>query len=459
MYFLDSIKNIYDKSPSWVKAPIGWIPLSIVLGADYRKQKNLLQQSLAWDMEQLVKYQKKLLFDMVEYAALSTPYYRRLFKDLGLPPRLQSMDQFFQIPVIDKEKVKALGDDIFSDAIPASRRYKVMTGGSSGSPSTFYMSAEAYAREWAFVHDLLARYNISPDDRKLSLRGIPFVQGKAQSFTKYNPIYRELQISPFHLTEEIVSNEVEKLLNFKPVYLHGYPSALELLAKLAKRHGWGRQLNMKGVLAISESLYPHQKLIIEDAFACDVFSFYGHTERLIFAGNSPGREGFLVDPRYGYTESIGGELIGTGFINKATPLLRYQTGDLAEIVDSDIESSGLNAMPRLEKVEGRWRQELIAGKSGAKISITALNMHSDVFLNVKRFQFYQDEVGKVELKIVPLEAYDQIRDNRAILQGFRDKVGDELDVQIKVVDSIALTERQKQLFLVQKLDLENLETS
>jgi len=457
MHFLHNIKNIYEKSPSWVKAPIGWVPLSIVLGADYRKQKSFLQQSLAWDTEQLKKNQKKLLFDMVEYAALSTPYYRRLFKDLGLSPRLQSMDQFFKIPIIDKQKVKDLGDDIFSDAIPASGRYKVMTGGTSGSPLTFFMSTEAYAREWAFVHELLARYDIRPDDRKLGLRGVPLVQGKAQSFTKYNPIYRELQISPFHLTEEIVSHEVGKFLSFRPIYLHGYPSALELLAKLAKKDGWGRQLKMKGVLAISESLYPHQKSMIEDAFGCDVFSFYGHTERLIFAGDSPGRKGYLIDPRYGYTELVEGELIGTGFINKATPLLRYQTGDLAEIADSDIESSGLDTMPRLEKVEGRWRQELIAGKNGAKISITALNMHSDVFLNVSRFQFYQDEVGQVELKIVPLAAYDQTRDNRAILQGFRDKVGDELDVQIKLVDSIALTGRQKQLFLVQKLDLENLE--
>ena len=177
-------------------------------------------------------------------------------------------------------------------------------------------------------------------------------------------------------------------------------------------------MKLKGILAISESLYPRQKEIIEKAFECKIISFYGHTEGLIFAGNTPCEEGYLLDPRYGFTEIINGELVGTGFINKATPLLRYKTGDIASVLDENRKSSDLFSMMRLEKVEGRWRQEIIIGKSGSKISITALNMHSAIFKNVERFQFYQNRPGKVELRIVPLSTYSEAKDSPAIDQGF-----------------------------------------
>ena len=454
MFYLDLCKRIYQSFPDWTKAPVGWLPLSIVLGRHYRRQKRFLAESASWDKEKLLSYQKSTLFDMVEYAATSTKYYRELFKELGLPARLESIDQFYRIPLIDKQKVKDLGKAVFSDKLPASQRYKVSTGGTSGSPLSFYMSSEAYGREWAFVHDLLSRYGINPDDRKLSIRGIPILEGSGKRYIRYNPVYKELQISPFHITEEIINGEVAKFISFKPVYLHGYPSALELLAKLAEANGWGKKLQLKGILAISENLFPGQKELIGNAFGCNVFSFYGHSERLIFAGNWPGEEGYIIDPRYGFAEFINGELVGTGFINKATPLLRYRTGDMATVNERGA-GSGLLAMPRIEKVEGRWRQEIILGKTGSRISITALNMHSDVFNNVERFQFYQDTRGKVELRIVPMEAYLKSIDSPAIIKGIKDKVGDELDINLTLVDSIELTSREKQLFLIQKLELGN----
>lgn len=454
MYYLDICKRIYQSSPDWIKAPVGWLPLSLVLGRHYRRQKKLLAQSASWDQEKLLSYQKNALFDMVEYAATSTQFYRDLFKKSGLPAKLESMEQFCQIPLIDKQEVKKLGKAVFSDTLPASQRYKVSTGGTSGSPLSFYMSNEAYAREWAFVHDLLSRYGIKPDDRKLSIRGVPISRGSGRKYIQYNPVYKELQVSPFHITEQIINREVDKIISFKPVYLHGYPSALELLAKLARANNWGGKLNLKGVLAISENLFPGQKELIEDAFCCEVFSFYGHSERLIFAGNWPGKRGYVIDPRYGFTEIINNELVGTGFINKATPLLRYKTGDMATIMEHG-DGSGLLAMPRIEKVEGRWRQEIIIGKTGSRISITALNMHSDVFENVERFQFYQDTRGEVELRIVPMEAYSKSKDEQSIVKGLKEKVGDELDIEIVLLDSIELTGREKQLFLIQKLKLDN----
>lgn len=455
MLFLDKAKKIYESLPGWMIAPIGLVPISSVLGKNYRTQRQFLTESDSWSKEKLLEYQQKKLFQTVHFAATTTPFYQRLFKDLGIPPQLRSIEDFYKIPVIDKETIRKAGADLYSTATPASSRYSVTTGGTSGSPLSLMMSNEAYAGEWAFVHNLLGRYGIEPSERKVGFRGVPNQASGESGRLRYNPIYRELQISPFHLTENYISSIVQQVIKFKPVYLHGYPSALEIFARIVEGMGLSVKFKLKGVLAISESLFDNQKKLIEKVFGCPVFSFYGHTERLIFASNAPNSPGFYPDPRYGFTELLNGELVGTGFINLATPLLRYRTGDNAVMSELDGKSGeyGLFQCDRIDKLEGRWRQELMVGKTGALISVTALNMHSDIFANVERFQFYQDTPGVVELRLVPLNGFVESRDAEAIRKGFFDKVGEELGLVIKVVGGVELTPRQKQLFLIQKLDL------
>lgn len=74
------------------------------------------------------------------------------------------------------------------------------------------MSSEAYAKEWAFVHDLNRRFGIEPTDRKIGLRGVPFLRANEGVYSQLNPVYRELQLSPFHLTEAVVNSLKKKIL-------------------------------------------------------------------------------------------------------------------------------------------------------------------------------------------------------------------------------------------------------
>lgn len=452
MLFLQSLKNTYLRLPMWIKAPVGMVPPSVILGKHYRRQARFLHESLQWSAEEFAKFQLGQLLSVTEFAATTVPYYRDLFARLGLPKKLRSIDEFLMLPFLTKEIIKEEGGRLVSEAIPVSSRYKVTTGGTSGTPMAFWMAAEAYGREWAFVHDLLARYGISSSDRKIGLRGVPFPRAEHGIYYQFNPIYRELQISPFHLTEDVIKNMASLIRNFGARYIHGYPSSVSQFASIVSKCGLAKELDLKGVLLVSETVYPHQLTLISEALGCPVISFYGHSERLIFAGSAPDREGYFIDPRYGFTEAIDGELVGTGFINKAMPMLRYRTGDYATI-EYPVAGNGAFAFPRIPIVDGRWLQEMLVGKNGALISITALNMHSDLFANVQRFQFYQESPGKVELRVIPTRNFEYKRDGEVIKNAFREKVSHELDIELKVVDSVELTVRGKQMFLIQKLHI------
>ncbi|MEM3433397.1 MAG: hypothetical protein QXP27_04430 [Candidatus Methanomethyliaceae archaeon] len=105
----------------------------------------------------------------------------------------------------------------------------------------------------------------------------------------------------------------------------------------------------------------------------------------------------------------------------------------------------------LEDVEGRL-QEMIITAQGRYISMTAINMHSDVFDNVRQFQFYQDTPGKVILKVVPKETYSA-RDTEKIYKELKRKLGEDMELQIVFVTEIPTTPHGKRRFLDQRLQL------
>jgi phenylacetate-CoA ligase len=97
---------------------------------------------------------------------------------------------------------------------------------------------------------------------------------------------------------------------------------------------------------------------------------------------------------------------------------------------------------RFTDVEGHWNHEMITGKSGARISLTALNMHGPIFDRVVRYQYHQETVGKCTLRLVVAPGFSET-DSRAIQSAYLDKVGDEVEFVVKVVQDIPLTERGK----------------
>jgi phenylacetate-CoA ligase len=449
MFSLQRLKQIYDLTPMWLKRFSSNMPARLLYGSCYAEQLKFLVQSANWNKAELSDYQTKKLFALVEFAATTVPYYRDLFRRLRLPIQMRTLEEFSALPLLTKDIVREQSDRMISEAIPARKRYMAKTGGTTFSPLSFWMSSEAYGREWAFVHDLLSRYGISRKDRKIVIRGTEFKGISKGLYFQCNPVYAELQISPFHLNHTLIQELLPTIKKFSPSYIYGYPSAISAFAKIAREDGLGPGFAFKGVFTISESLYDHQKRLIEDAFGCPVFSFYGQSERVIFAGYYPGREGYYIDPRYGLTEVIEDELVGTGFLNLATPLLRYRTGDSGVIDYPNGEVKGIDAFPHIKKLEGRWLQDAIVNKGGQEVSVMVFPY--DLFDGIEKFQFVQQEIGKVEVCVVPSASFDKELTIKKIIKIIKERVGNEFDFEVKVVSNLVLTSRGKQPLVIQQI--------
>lgn len=101
---------------------------------------------------------------------------------------------------------------------------------------------------------------------------------------------------------------------------------------------------------------------------------------------------------------------------------------------------------------------MIVSRSGNLISMTAINMHDDLFDNVYQFQFQQQEVGELLMRIVRKEGYSD-KDTSRIIKALEQKLGTQFDIEIEFVEKIERTQRGKFRFLIQELDIPQFQRS
>jgi phenylacetate-CoA ligase len=459
---LQKLKQLYNAMPLPVQQAWSAVPFSWRMGSVYRQTRQLLRQSETWSQQALEQAQFTTLRETLQHAGNTVPYYRDMFSRLHFKPsEMQSLSDLRILPLLNKDDVRENIDSFLSEEMRPHQTYRVHTGGSSGVPFSFWMNNNAYAKEWAFLVQSWERAGYQEGDRKATFRGVVLPNPEKRVWA-YNPIYQSMNLSTFQLKKERLEEYIDALRRFRPHILHGYPSAMSIVAKYILEKGISDLPPIKAAIAASESILTGQRELIESAFSTRFFSFYGQSERVIFA--SEGKDHILYDPHplYGVTElvdkegnpieeaGITGELIGTGFLNRAMPFMRYRTGDMAAWVDEPTEEGRVHR--RLTHIEGGRNQEHLLTADKRPISMTALNMHSNVFERVHQFQFYQDEPGIVVLRIVPAQGWTE-QDTTAITKAILNKMGNDVDLQLKQVATIERTLVGKTRFIEQKLDL------
>jgi phenylacetate-CoA ligase len=440
------LRPIFDRLPLEFRAP-----------KVYWSTRELLQKSQRWNEERLMDYQLAQLRRMLQHCAANVPYYRRLFRKIGFDPhQMRRVSDISIIPTLDKEIVRANIKDLLAENIPASKRDYFTTGGTMGKPLGLYNFKDSGWRELAFMQTQWGRVGFEANQLRAILRG-SVVHRKR--YWAYNPREHAYVFSNFHMTPDHVA-EYARVMEEKNIpYLHVYPSSALDFARILKEAEI-KPLGFRVVLAGSENLYPGQREAIESFYGCRMYTWYGHSENTALAGECESSHNYHIFPEYGFVEILEddgspvnregevGELVGTSFYNLVMPLVRYRTGDWA-LLGPDQCACG-RKYKLLKEVRGRWHQEMLVGKLNNRISMTALNMHSAIFDEVSQFQFYQQERGKVELRLVRKPGYSE-KDSKAILAAFREKMGDTVDVQLSFKDELSLTSRGKFRFIVQEL--------
>lgn len=256
---------------------------------------------------------RRLVTDAAQHVAL----YRHLWRTSGIA-------DFERIPRLDKAVLRACPpEDRIHDGRRGRTVAKELSSGSSGEPLTFFMDRAAWlARHWAFLRALLA-CGYRPGQRCLMLT--------SRRTARRPSIARWTYASITDDTDAIA----RQVIDLRPQLLYGPLSTLELLAQWFITHNEPAPAPAL-VVSTAEQLTRGRLAILEQGFRAPIADFYGMTEFGLVAYRPPGSPVY-VPARSSLVLEFGpmpGEpdierLVITDLAERTSPLIRYDTGDIA----------------------------------------------------------------------------------------------------------------------------------
>lgn len=424
----------------------------------YRRLYQEIRHTQWLSAEALKTYQLTQLQRVVKHAYDTVPYYRGLMDDIGLrPEHIRNLSDVDRFPIMTRADLQRIGRRIVSTKYNRLFIRTAYTGGTSGLPVPICRDLWSIAREHAFVRRQWDWAGIDLHDRCAYLEGRIVVPPgtRPARYHYYDAIMRELTLSTFHLTPDVVADYVKIMKHYHVAALVAYPSAAYALAKECLAQAL--TMPLRCVLTTSETLDENRRQTISSAFHCPVVDFYGSAERVCYIHTCEKGNYHLV-PEYGLTELDPAEppnedchrLICTGFWNMAMPLIRYRMGDLVRC--SNRHCSCGRVFPVIDRIMGR-EGHVIVTPSGVHLGASAIEyilervLQSMYRLPVVAGRVVYDGASTLTLEYVPKATFstDHAGNLRSVMQ---EQMPSGMQAQIRAVTAIERTARGKYLSFV-----------
>ena len=434
-------------------------------GSDFLKIMRSFERSQWFAPEQLKAIQWNRLKKLLYHAYHNVPYYQDMFKLLGaVPDDIKSFEDFAQFPTLTKQILQKRLQDLIASNVPRTELIKGITSGSSGQPTSYFQDLSSN-RIRAAAGKRLTR--IADHDFGLKLfyvwRDSPFViennyirPDTVQEIKPLSPLSKikkalharfavanpTIRVDPTLLTEFEMAELYNRLKIFRPDSIISYVSTLYMFAQyLDSEHLTG--VKPRSIIVSSETLYPHQRELIEKVFGCRVYNRYGLSETGIVAIECPERQGLHLNQEilfleYLPTTASNLQLVVTDLINYGMPLLRYETGDTGKPLDDPCPCG--RGLTRIGELQGRVIDLLPTQQGGYVNGQLLATFH---WINgIKQYQVIQEKINAFRIRIVSTSSFDE-KNLDPMLNTIREKFGDGTSITIEYTDTIPFTEGGK----------------
>jgi len=423
-----------------IKYGLSLIPASLRIPRGLRNRITFLEHSQLWSRDRIAAYQLEQLNRILRWAEQHIPYYRN--RSPGNLP-LRDFADLSAWPLTDRRIVNQDPGSFQFGNLPPWRLRHGTTSGRTGTP--LRIPWEWPSSTWweeAHVRRAMTWAGIGPDIPVAILRGnkVHGPRGPETRSVQFVPHRNRLVLSLFQLNEETVIRYVDQMNAHGVRALQAYPSAVIRFVRLLEERGCAPP-ELKAVCTSSEQLGSSERIAIEQFFGVRVFDLYGHAERAVAAAQCEEDKEYHVFDEYGFLELVDtngspctpgkvGEIVATGFLNRAMPFIRYRTGDFAEFSRNKCPC-GRN-LTVLSSLYGR-PPEYLLDPQGNPISIR-MGLGHEALKGIIALRFYQSRPGHAVLHVVPgkNEHNDYIRGR--LLKEFDQRFGNRMEFDFKFVD-------------------------
>jgi phenylacetate-CoA ligase len=431
---------------AWAIRRLLW-PAMEMRGNRIREYLAEMQATAGRSADEVRALQRDRLRELLRFAVTNVPAYRPYADRVGALLDADPEQALRALPVLTKRAFNDRRDDYFADGVDRTKLIANRTGGSTGEPTTFYMDRITVEHYEAARWRGLGWHGIRIGDPSVMIWGSTIELNQMQSrkyWLKERLLKNRIMIPAYALKAENVEQYLRQIRAFRPHYLYGYASALQLLADLMLERGLKPGVALKAVVSTSETLHPHQRESIEAAFGCKAVNEYGARDGGILAYECP-HGGMHIAADNAWLEVVDletlepvpvgqrGLLLVTDLHNRVMPRLRYQLGDVAAL-SPDTCTCGMG-LPLLAAIEGREDDTFVA-QDGTFIHGHYFNHLMRNLTGFRTFQIIQHSRDRVTVKLVKHESRYRPEEERTFLDGIRRALGNGVEIRTEYVDDI-----------------------
>ncbi len=387
---------------------------------------------------------KKLLDTVVSNSKFYAPY-----------KEYNTLDDF---PVINKLTIKKNLDSI--NIIPKNSPglVKVSSSGSTGTPFEVYQTERKALRNKADVifYADTAGYTIGHQ--------LLFTRLWAKKYRKSFFFRKMLNLVQVDVEKDLKNGEIERFItrinkDRQPKGFIGYPSGFEKICKhLDTIRSPRLKCNVKSIIATSESLYDNVRKRMEYYFDCPVVSRYSNEENGILSQQMINDTSYTINWASFYIEIFDvnedkpvkpgelGRIIVTDLYNLATPLIRYDTGDLGKLCNFENDN-----IPKFEIVTGRVK-DILYNTKGEMVNPFIIHAGLTSFPELDQFQIVQK--NKTEY-IFKMNVDSEFSKEGELISYFKSYLGIDALITTEYVNDIPLLNSGKRRVIINLYKAEN----
>ncbi|MFI5758510.1 phenylacetate--CoA ligase family protein [Streptomyces sp. NPDC051569] len=341
------------------------------------------------------------------HAYRTVPYYRRVMDERGIRD-LDSPEDLRKLPLLTRDVLIREQDQLVSDEADRKTLQTNYSSGSTGRRAEFKQDLDF--RQWMRAHQLRTYEwceGWQLGDPFVLLWGSEIYWSFKQLFDRAeNLLTNRREFNTFHLSPELISAVLDQLVRYQPKLISTYSNAMHLIAKEAE----SRNIRIPGLRAVqgtSEPLPPALRATIGRVLDCEVYDKYGMRETNIIAHEQPGGGPMMIQAENVFVEFLDeqgepcgdgqtGRMVVTTLNNRAMPLLRYETSDLAAPLPRAADAT--LPYPAMTSVAGRL-QDLIVTPAGGHVDAYLFSYLFMRFPEVHWFQVLQRHPERLLVKV------------------------------------------------------------
>ena len=400
-------------------------------GGNYKYYRDLLLRRESLELKELLEIQKEKYDQFILYVLENSPFYKKIYTE--------NKNEF---PIVTKEQIRRNINNIYT--INKNNGIISKTGGTTGKSLEVVFTHNDMQERFAMLDNFRSKYGYELGKKTAWFSGKALLTNrdiKQNRFWKTDVFYNVRYYSTFHIKEDYLKFYIQNLIKYKPQYLVGFPSSILEVAKYGIKHNYNFPTNIvKAIFPTAETITDEMRKTIEFFFKTNIYNQYASSEGAPFIFECENHK-LHLELQSGLFEVLDdfnvptnkGKLVITSFTTHATPLLRYDIGDMVELSD-EVCTCG-NNNPIVKEILGRIDDYIYSPDNG-KINLGNVSNTLKGTKGIIKFQVIQNEVNSIEILIVIDSKIYNEKIKNSFLANWKDRVGHNMIIKITQVEDI-----------------------